>query len=347
MARCHITRFQGPPTAAPLATGDHWVDELNGISYVSVGTTGVTDWVAVGNVPATNVGGLQAAITANTTVSQNSSDITAIQSEQTTQNTGIASNMAAHVANAAVTAANMSSISAIQTEQTTQNTDIATNTTNISSNDTDISAIQTEQTTQNTDISANTTAINNHIADVANPHATTLLNLGDVDTTAYAGGNRFFKLRTNAAGTGVELFETFEASVSRTDPLLHQPATFEQYLTLTANIPVAGEYLLLMSHRFSLNATNVNFESHVLFNGQFFLPTHVEPKDSFGTGLNVANTTGGTTNTGTDNFDTRSGLVRLTLPVGTASFTLEFRGQTANQEATVYEAEMYIKRLEV
>ena len=114
-----------------------------------------------------------------------------------------------------------------------------------------------------------------HINDVANPHATSLLNLTDVATTAYSGGNRFFKLRTNAAGTGVELFETFEASASRTDPLLHQATTFAQYLTLTADIPVAGEYLLFMSHRFSLNATNVNFESHVLFNNQFLSLIHI------------------------------------------------------------------------
>ena len=282
MARCHITRFAGPPTTAPLASGDHYVDTTNGNTYLSVGTAGVADWILV-----------------------DAGAIAAIQAEQATQNTAIGA--AAGVAAGAAAAAGNNA----------------------------------------TDISTNATNLQNHTTDTTNPHSTNLLNLSDVSTNSYAGGNRFFKLRSNAAGDAVELFETYEASAFRITPLLHQPATFEQYLTLNAVIPVAGDYLLMMSHRFSLNAVNVNFESHVLFGTQFLMPTHVEPKDAFGAGIVVPDSAGGTTNTGTDNFDTRSGLYSLTLPVGPATFTLEFRGQTANQEATVYEAELYLKRKEV
>lgn len=45
MGRCHITRFAGPPTAAPNASGDHWVDTSNGNHYLSKGTSSVSDWV--------------------------------------------------------------------------------------------------------------------------------------------------------------------------------------------------------------------------------------------------------------------------------------------------------------
>lgn len=324
MGRCHITRGNGPPTSAPLATGDHYNDETNGITYLSKGTASVADWVIVADSSST-LTALQGQITSNDT------DITAIQTEQTIQNTDIQDNITDIAANATDIAANATDITTIQTEQTTQNTTIAAN--------------MAAHVANAAVTAANQTAINNHVVDLNNPHQTSFLNLSDVLDSTYAGGNVYFRIRTNAAGTGIELWQDYEVSAIRTDPLLHQPNTFFQYLTLNADIPVAGDYILFMSHRVSLNATNVNFESHVLHNGDFFIPTHYEPQDSFGAGIVVANSTGGTTNTGTDNFQTFSGMVTFAgLPTGPQTFILEFRGQTANQEATVYEAEMFLKR---
>ena len=141
-------------------------------------------------------------------------------------------------------------------------------------------------------------------------------------------------------------FLEFRPFATRNDPLLHQPTTLQPYLTLNATIPEAGVYRLNMTHRFSINSTTVNFESHIEFGGNFFIITHVEMQDAAGAGILVNNTTGGMTNTGTDNFKTLSGFTHFTLPAGPASFVLEFRGQTANQEATIYEADMFLERVQ-
>jgi len=212
-------------------------------------------------------------------------------------------------------------------------------------NETDIEDIELDQAAQDALIAGGATALTAHITDVANPHDTTLLNLDDVSSTAYTS-NSFYILRANAAGNGVELYQSYEQTAVRTDPLLHQATTFQPYLVMTATVPVTGDYVFFMTHRFSLNATNVNFESHLEIGGDFFLINHVEPQDSFGAGIDVNDTDGGTTNTGTDNFQTRTAFKKfIGLTAGTHTFTLEFRGQTANQEATIYEAEMYLKRL--
>lgn len=57
----HVTRFAGPPTAAPNEIGAHWVDTLNVVNYISTGTSVVGDWQAVGGTTgeantASNVG---------------------------------------------------------------------------------------------------------------------------------------------------------------------------------------------------------------------------------------------------------------------------------------------------
>ncbi len=42
----HVIRFAGPPTSAPTKTGVHWIDTLNKVTYVSAGTSLVSDWIA-------------------------------------------------------------------------------------------------------------------------------------------------------------------------------------------------------------------------------------------------------------------------------------------------------------
>lgn len=355
MGLCHIQKGNGPPTSVPTFSGQHYQDEQNGLSYISVNTAGVFSWKAAGGdavqtnlsthetdfnnphqiTPAQiGLGNVLSDIASiNSDQGIQNTSIASINSEQNVQNTGIAANLAANMFNA---------------------NNISNNTSQIQDNEQDIEGLiddvedlEASQITQTNDISANTTLTNNHIADTNNPHQTTLLNLQDVLSTAYTGANKHYTLRSNAAGSGVELFEQYEVTASRVTPLLHQATTFANYLPLNAVIPVTGKYILFMTHRFSFNATNVNFLSHVEYNGNFFMTNHFETKDAFGNdGILVDNTTGGQTLTGTDNFQTLSSFKTFeSLPVGPAVFNLEFRGETANHEATIYEAEMFLKRV--
>lgn len=41
----HLVLNAGPPTGAPPSAGIHWVDTLNRVNYISVGTSTVADWL--------------------------------------------------------------------------------------------------------------------------------------------------------------------------------------------------------------------------------------------------------------------------------------------------------------
>lgn len=314
MGKCHITRFAGPPTTAPIESGHHWVDTLNKQEYASVGTDSVSDWILQddpGAVAAAAISAHEAATDPHPQYQTAPEVDTAIQVLEGTIAAEQATQDAATVAAAALgTAAQLSANNAQATADLAQ------------------------------------TNLDDHEADLANPHATNLLGLTDVITPSYTGGNKFYTLMTNAAGTGVELFELFERTATRLDPLLHQATTFATYLTMTVDIPVTGDYLFMMTYSFSINSTTVNFEAHLEKDGDFFLINHIEFQDAAGAGQVVANTTGGTTNTGTDQMQTPTGIHKFVgLTAGTHTFNLEYRGQTANQEATIYNAQMYLKRL--
>ncbi|MFV0564193.1 MAG: hypothetical protein ACK5NB_00005, partial [Flavobacteriaceae bacterium] len=130
-----------------------------------------------------------------TNIATNATDITALETEQTTQNANIAANTTAinsHVTadkdtddtneiqtiasadNSVTVTPNANGkdfdlkvtpfdASGLQSQIDANETAIATNATNIATNATDITALETEQTTQNTNIAANTTAIDNHV----------------------------------------------------------------------------------------------------------------------------------------------------------------------------------------
>ncbi len=54
----HVIKCLGPPTIAPTELGQHWVDTLNGKTYLSIGTASVNDWLLVnggGNTVITKV----------------------------------------------------------------------------------------------------------------------------------------------------------------------------------------------------------------------------------------------------------------------------------------------------
>ena len=129
-------------------------------------------------------------------------------------------------------------------------------------------------------------------------------------------------------------------------PIVHQSSTtFHPYMSFVVDVPRDGEYLLDLSYGWSYNNATTNFLAHVEYDGDFFFIQHVEPKDVAGVGTVEQESTGGTINTGTDQIIMSSGKRPFSLTQGQHTFTLEFRGQTANNEATVYEAYMELTEL--
>jgi hypothetical protein len=256
------------------------------------------------------------------------------------------------VSNAQQTALD-AAVTLLQAEQANQNT-------SIQENENSIVAIENEQETQNTNISDNGSAIAQEIldrqaadqahVDAANPHPQYALIepqrlVRFPEPSAANAGARFTPV-VNAAGTDYEFFREFVDFARRDTPLAHQSsAVFQEYLTLNTNVPVAGDYELTVSYRWSMNTAGSNFLAHILFDGNFIFPLHIEPADSAGIGQNVPNSTGGITNTGTDQFQRVSHEDILPLSAGLKSFRLEFRGQFANAEPTIYAALIKLKRI--
>lgn len=161
---------------------------------------------------------------------------------------------------------------------------------------------------------------------------------------------------------------TWAAFIDSELPLMNQQArpNYEPYFgvresivnvdntgTWKLSLPHTGDYEIDLSYRFSLNNTQTNFEAHILLDGvEFIMPLHIEPKDSGGTGVVVpivANNvlTGGSANTGTDQFLKASGKRFFNRNAGDEiDLRLEFAGQQANQEATIYNASLIVRYVE-
>ena len=147
--------------------------------------------------------------------------------------------------------------------------------------------------------------------------------------------------------------------------LINQTVAFEPFFiretipnvsadgTWSVTIPENGDYLFHLSYRFSYNQATSDFLSHVLVNGtDIILPLHVEPKDVLGAGLQLPTVAGGvvsagTITSGTNQFLLTSGdqFYRGLTAGDVITFKLEFACQNTNQEATIYEAYMSLKRM--
>jgi len=130
---------------------------------------------------------------------------------------------------------------------------------------------------------------------------------------------------------------------------VNQTTTLETYLTLNVNIPETGNYDIDWTFVWSSNDTGQDFIS------DFFLdnnPISVysrqvqEPADSGGLGINLSNTTGGVTNTGT-NQRYRYSSFEPSYPLTSGNHTLEIKwaGSSTNDEAAIYEGSIRIKRV--
>ena len=257
----------------------------------------------------------------------------------------------------------------IASNNTQGNTNTAAIAVNATATGTNLATNNTQDTNiaQNvTDIAQNASNLTSHINDV-DPHPQYLTQPeGDAryaqilpnqllrfpEPTPTISGASFTPV-INAAGTAYEFFRDFFDFERRTDPLIHQLITgandgFFEYLTLSTDLPVAGDYELELSYRWSMNAAGSNFLAHIRDgNGDFIYPYHLEPADSAGTGEIVPTSTGGTANTGTDQVAAFHRKQVFTLPAGPQTFILEYRGQLANLEPTIYDAYMSIKRVRV
>lgn len=149
-------------------------------------------------------------------------------------------------------------------------------------------------------------------------------------------------------GTGdvaVSLFTDFER---KTTGLIHQPIGWAEYLTKTFVIPEAGQYFFFWWFQWSINSTGGDFQARISLNddlNNLIFNMQKEGKDSAGIGIALPNTTGGSTNTGTDQIQGYSGFDVLTLSAGNNKFDLDFGCANASSlEPAIYKGIMAIMR---
>jgi len=58
----HVKYATAPPTTAPLRAGQHYIDTVNKVNYLSIGTSSVDDWVEVGSSSISNMSEIKAAV---------------------------------------------------------------------------------------------------------------------------------------------------------------------------------------------------------------------------------------------------------------------------------------------
>lgn len=155
-------------------------------------------------------------------------------------------------------------------------------------------------------------------------------------------------LGTDENNNAVYYTAPFTQFIERVTPLLHQTANnFTEYLSLSTSIPETGQYKISWNYAWSINNTTADFRARVQLDGADLVTEHrQEAKDAAGTGITVPNSTGGNTNTGTDQRYRTSGFKILTLNVNdTNSIDLDFCASGANLEPTIYDATICIERI--
>jgi hypothetical protein len=126
--------------------------------------------------------------------------------------------------------------------------------------------------------------------------------------------------------------------------LVKNTQTFEVYMTLNANVPIAGDYKVTWSYQWSLNDASNDFVAELRENGNVVWDHIQEPKDAGGTGINLPNTDGGNTNTGTSQ---RYGFTMhdiFTLSAGANAFDVQFRCSANNDRAAIYKGRISIEK---
>ncbi len=128
-------------------------------------------------------------------------------------------------------------------------------------------------------------------------------------------------------------------------PLMNQSTTFATYVELIFVAPSDGYYRYDWHYLWSINTTTTDIRVRVKLDGNVEAEHREESKDSGGTGQNVATTTGGTANTGTDQTRQESGFCVANLTAGEHTVLIEFAGSSNNQEATIHSGHLTVTRL--
>ena len=200
--------------------------------------------------------------------------------------------------------------------------------------------LQNKLATQEAEIAANNALILSNDTDISN------LQTGKTDRGGYVGTSQDLLNEIRK--------KTWADYIYSTSPLMNQTTLFEPYFIQdvfpglnngiwTFQAPFTGEYIVRPYCRTSINTTGSNFETHVLIDGNFRIPVHVESKDSAGPGTQVptvqnSQLTGNTVDTSTDQYLNHMGQFIINKNAGdTISMKPEFRGQFNNLEATIYE----------
>jgi len=208
---------------------------------------------------------------------------------------------------------------------------------------------------------------------ISNDQDITILQDEKLDKGNYIGDADGLTPLGNYIGTAEDLKNdidrlTWAAFIDSELPLMNQQArpNYEPYFGVRESIvnvdntgtwelllPYTGDYEIELNYRFSLNDNRSNFEAHLLLDGSVFsMPLHIEPKNAGGSGQVVpivANDvlTGGSANTGTDQFIKTSGKRFITRNAGdSVSMRLEFAGQNTDKEAAIYNATLTVRHFD-
>ena len=179
-----------------------------------------------------------------------------------------------------------------------------------------------------------------------NTHETTIDNHDDVDTSTVppSNGNVLTYNGTTwapQAPSGGD-FKDFARIISG---LINQTTTFQPYMSLVTNIPETGNYKIFWSYTWSYNNGSADFRARAQIDNTTTLFEHIqEPKDIAGTGINLPNTDGGTTNSGTNQRHLASGADVINLTAGAHTIEIDFACSNANEEAAIYRGLITIER---
>jgi len=199
------------------------------------------------------------------------------------------------------------------------------------------------------------TTLHNHrnIVDETSTNRVEVLNGGDVQVSNYNQSTRNDttsndeKVLTTDASGDIKLrrvlpfFDTIEDTIGR----VNNTNTLFTQLTLNTTIPETGNYKIEWYYEWSLNDGAQDFIANISVDATVIANQRQEPKDTAGTGINLPNTTGGTTNTGTNQRQPASGLKVVNLAAGARSITIDFAGSANGDAAAMYQSVLTITRV--
>ena len=133
-------------------------------------------------------------------------------------------------------------------------------------------------------------------------------------------------------------------TVLDTTGLLSNSKTPFTYLSLTANVPVTGDYKVDWVYLWSLNTASQDFIADLRVNGTTIFHHQQEPKDAAGSGVVLPQTTGGTQNSGTDQRHPVSMSEVINLTAGSNTIDIQFYSSNNNNRASIYRGRISINK---